>query len=209
MSERYRTYEAFWPFYVSQHMNSTCRGLHFVGTTLVFTAVAFAARVVALVAPGRPSGGLRLRLGRPLLLREEPSRDLHLPALVAAGRLPDVPADAHREDAAGDRPGLRDVSGGGLEVVARPSSRFPRSTGRHPASPGHPRPGRSDPRPGHRDERGRLRPGGRRPFPAAAREEAERAGALVRSVLLNGSGAGADVAPVFRRLSTRRLPRRA
>ena len=42
MSERYRTYEEFWPFYVSQHLNATCRGLHFVGTTLVFTAVALA-----------------------------------------------------------------------------------------------------------------------------------------------------------------------
>jgi len=42
MSERYRTYEEFWPFYVSQHLNTTCRGLHFVGTTLVFTAVALA-----------------------------------------------------------------------------------------------------------------------------------------------------------------------
>jgi hypothetical protein len=42
MSERYRTYEEFWPFYVSQHRNATCRRLHFVGTTLVFTAVAFA-----------------------------------------------------------------------------------------------------------------------------------------------------------------------
>jgi hypothetical protein len=42
MSERYRTYEEFWPFYVSQHRNATCRGLHFVGTTLVFLSLALA-----------------------------------------------------------------------------------------------------------------------------------------------------------------------
>ena len=42
MSERYRTYEEFWPFYVSQHRNATCRALHFVGTTLVWVALALA-----------------------------------------------------------------------------------------------------------------------------------------------------------------------
>jgi hypothetical protein len=35
MSERYPTFQAFWPFYVSQHMNPTNRSLHFVGTALV------------------------------------------------------------------------------------------------------------------------------------------------------------------------------
>jgi hypothetical protein len=36
MSERrYEDYESFWPFYVSQHLSSTCRYLHFVGTTIV------------------------------------------------------------------------------------------------------------------------------------------------------------------------------
>ncbi len=32
---QFRTYEEFWPYYVSQHMNPTCRRLHFIGTTLV------------------------------------------------------------------------------------------------------------------------------------------------------------------------------
>jgi hypothetical protein len=35
MSERLATYEEFWPFYVSQHVHSVNRSLHFVGTTLV------------------------------------------------------------------------------------------------------------------------------------------------------------------------------
>ena len=42
LSDRYRTFEDFWPFYVSQHRNATCRGLHFVGTSLVWVAVALA-----------------------------------------------------------------------------------------------------------------------------------------------------------------------
>jgi len=42
MSDRYRTYEEFWPYYVSQHMNATCRNLHFVGTSLVMLVLALA-----------------------------------------------------------------------------------------------------------------------------------------------------------------------
>lgn len=42
MSERFRDYEEFWPFYVSQHRNATCRALHFVGTTIVWLALALA-----------------------------------------------------------------------------------------------------------------------------------------------------------------------
>ena len=39
MAERYRTYQEFWPFYVSQHMNPTNRALHFVGTSLVWACL--------------------------------------------------------------------------------------------------------------------------------------------------------------------------
>jgi hypothetical protein len=42
MTERYRTYEEFWPFYVSQHRNPTCRALHFTGTSLVLASLALA-----------------------------------------------------------------------------------------------------------------------------------------------------------------------
>lgn len=41
------TFEEFWPYYVSQHRDPTCRRLHFVGTTLAMACVA-----VAPVAPG-------------------------------------------------------------------------------------------------------------------------------------------------------------
>ena len=35
-----QTFEEFWPFYVSQHLDPTCRTLHFVGTTLAMACVA-------------------------------------------------------------------------------------------------------------------------------------------------------------------------
>jgi hypothetical protein len=34
MDERYESFSAFYPFYLSEHRDRTCRRLHFVGTTL-------------------------------------------------------------------------------------------------------------------------------------------------------------------------------
>lgn len=42
MAARLATYEEFWPFYVSQHLNPTNRALHFAGTSLVLAALAAA-----------------------------------------------------------------------------------------------------------------------------------------------------------------------
>ena len=39
---RLNSFEDFWPYYVSQHQNPTCRRLHFVGTTLAMGCVALA-----------------------------------------------------------------------------------------------------------------------------------------------------------------------
>ena len=46
MSQRYQSFREFYPFYLSEHANPTCRRLHFVGTTLViaFLAAAFLTR---------------------------------------------------------------------------------------------------------------------------------------------------------------------
>lgn len=38
----YGTYEAFWPFYLSQHQNKVCLSLHFLGTTLALLLAAAA-----------------------------------------------------------------------------------------------------------------------------------------------------------------------
>jgi hypothetical protein len=37
-----RSFEEFWPYYVSQHKNKTSRRLHFVGTTIAMGCVAVA-----------------------------------------------------------------------------------------------------------------------------------------------------------------------
>jgi hypothetical protein len=39
MTERIASYEAFWPYYVAEHRNPTCRHLHFVGTSLVWVCL--------------------------------------------------------------------------------------------------------------------------------------------------------------------------
>ena len=42
MSRRYESFREFYPFYLSEHANRTCRRLHFFGTTLVIVFVATA-----------------------------------------------------------------------------------------------------------------------------------------------------------------------
>src|SRR2546428_10820945 len=56
---------------------------------------------LSAVGAGGARAGLRSGLDRPLLLREEPAGDLHVPLLVAARGLPDVSADADGEDGGG------------------------------------------------------------------------------------------------------------
>jgi hypothetical protein len=41
--ERYSTFREFYPFYLSEHSNRTCRRLHFAGSVLVIAIIAFAA----------------------------------------------------------------------------------------------------------------------------------------------------------------------
>jgi hypothetical protein len=47
------SFEEFWPYYVSQHRNKTCRQLHFVGTTIAMGCVAVSPMVPSalLAAP--------------------------------------------------------------------------------------------------------------------------------------------------------------
>ena len=39
MSDRYASYEEFWPFYVLQHRHPVNQTLHFIGTTLVLACL--------------------------------------------------------------------------------------------------------------------------------------------------------------------------
>ncbi len=39
MHKRYETFREFYPFYLSEHSNTACRRLHFVGTTLVIACL--------------------------------------------------------------------------------------------------------------------------------------------------------------------------
>jgi hypothetical protein len=42
MSQRFATFRAFYPFYLAEHSNRTCRRLHFVGSCVVLGFVAAA-----------------------------------------------------------------------------------------------------------------------------------------------------------------------
>lgn len=38
-TDRIATFDEFWPFYVSQHLSTTCRAFHFAGTTCAIVFV--------------------------------------------------------------------------------------------------------------------------------------------------------------------------
>ncbi len=40
METRYQTFKEFYPFYLQEHANGTCRRLHFVGSSIVLLLVA-------------------------------------------------------------------------------------------------------------------------------------------------------------------------
>ncbi|HZZ92069.1 MAG TPA: DUF962 domain-containing protein [Usitatibacter sp.] len=41
-AQRFESFAAFYPFYLSEHRNATCRALHFAGSTLVVALLAIA-----------------------------------------------------------------------------------------------------------------------------------------------------------------------
>lgn len=42
MSKKYQSFSEFYPFYLSEHADLTCRRLHFVGSTLVLSCLIWA-----------------------------------------------------------------------------------------------------------------------------------------------------------------------
>lgn len=55
MSERYKTFREFYPFYLTQHANPVCRLLHVIGVlasaTALFTSLATQAWLMAALSP--------------------------------------------------------------------------------------------------------------------------------------------------------------
>lgn len=48
-AKRYTTFREFYPFYLSEHSNRTCRRLHFLGSTLALVCL------VLLISTGNPA----------------------------------------------------------------------------------------------------------------------------------------------------------
>ncbi|UZE95019.1 DUF962 domain-containing protein [Alkalimarinus alittae] len=42
MTKEFKTFADFYPFYLSEHSNQTCRRLHFVGSSLVISVLLYA-----------------------------------------------------------------------------------------------------------------------------------------------------------------------
>lgn len=42
MEKKYKSLKSFYPYYLEEHQNPTCRRLHFIGTALLFLILAFA-----------------------------------------------------------------------------------------------------------------------------------------------------------------------
>ena len=42
MEKKFKTFRDFYPYYLAEHTNATCRTLHFIGSSLVLAALAMA-----------------------------------------------------------------------------------------------------------------------------------------------------------------------
>ena len=53
MDQEYKSFKQFYPFYLSEHLNPICRGLHFIGTfcVIVIIIISFTNIKVLFVAP--------------------------------------------------------------------------------------------------------------------------------------------------------------
>jgi hypothetical protein len=49
MDKKYNSFNEFYPYYLSEHANSTCRLLHFIGSWLVLALIAYAVTTTQLV----------------------------------------------------------------------------------------------------------------------------------------------------------------
>ena len=57
-SRNFERFEEFYPYYLSEHQNRVCRGLHYIGTSLALLIVVYAivSKAWILILPGIVSG---------------------------------------------------------------------------------------------------------------------------------------------------------
>jgi hypothetical protein len=74
-AEPYRSFGAFYPFYLSQHANRTCRRLHFLGTTLGLAGLIAALATLNLwwLAAGIVAGYAAAWVGHVLFEKNRPA----------------------------------------------------------------------------------------------------------------------------------------
>ena len=75
LTPRIRTYREFWPYYLAQHRNATCRRLHFAGSTgaLGLLAGACALHTALLVAAAPVVGYGMAWIGHAFFERNRPA----------------------------------------------------------------------------------------------------------------------------------------
>ena len=56
-AQRFGSFEEFYPYYLGEHANATCRALHYIGTSLTFVFLALGAFVSPLWLLGMPIAG--------------------------------------------------------------------------------------------------------------------------------------------------------
>ena len=71
----YRSFGEFYPFYLSQHADRTCRRLHFVGTSLGLAAVLYAVATLAFgwILAGIAAGYLLAWIGHFFFEKNRPA----------------------------------------------------------------------------------------------------------------------------------------
>ena len=82
----FRNFEEFYPFYLGEHADRTSRRLHVIGTSAAVLQMLTAALLrEPLLLLSALVTGLRIRLGRPLRIREESTRHFQISPLQSAG----------------------------------------------------------------------------------------------------------------------------
>jgi hypothetical protein len=101
---RYETFEEFWPYYLSEHRNPICRGLHYVGTSAGLAVAGLGTLTLNpfAIPAGMACGYGAAWVGHFIVEKNRPATftypkfslrgDLHMLKLKATGRLHDDPA---------------------------------------------------------------------------------------------------------------------